>query len=89
MTLSVETGTAAERDQLRAELEEAVEGEVRFDSYTRAIYATDASIYQMDPVGVVLPRDAADVQAVIETCNRHGVAVLPRGGGTGLSALLA
>ena len=85
MTLSVETGTAAERDQLRAELEEAVEGEVRFDSYTRAIYATDASIYQMDPVGVVLPRDAADVQAVIETCNRHGVAVLPRGGGTGLS----
>ena len=77
--------TAAERDQLRAELEGVVRGEVRFDSYTRAIYATDASIYQMDPVGVVLPRGAADVQAVIETCNRHGVAVLPRGGGTGLS----
>ncbi|MCH8221995.1 MAG: FAD-binding protein [Chloroflexi bacterium] len=39
----------------------------------------------MDPVGVVLPRDAADVQAVIETCSRHKVAVLPRGGGTSLS----
>ncbi len=84
MTPPVETA-AADRDQLRAELEGAVAGEVRFDSYTRAIYATDASIYQMDPVGVVLPRHAADVQAVIETCNRHGIAVLPRGGGTGLS----
>ena len=49
------------------------------------MYSTDASIYKMTPFGVVLPRDADDVSAVIETCSSAGVSVLPRGGGTGLS----
>ncbi len=75
---------SATRD-LEADLCAVVGGEVRFDAVTRQMYSTDASIYQMEPVGVVMPRDAADVQAVIETCNKNGVAVLPRGGGTGLS----
>jgi FAD/FMN-containing dehydrogenase/Fe-S oxidoreductase len=73
-------GAALEHD-----LRGAIKGEVRFDAYSRALYSTDASIYRMDPVGVVLPLDADEVSAVIETCHRHGVWVLPRGGGTGLS----
>lgn len=66
------------------ELNRLVAGEVRFDKMSRALYATDASIYQIEPVGVVLPRSADDVVAVVETANRYGVSVLPRGGGTSL-----
>ncbi len=73
------------RSQLAEELTRAVAGEVRFDRYARQMYATDASIYRMTPLGVVMPRDADDVCAVIETCSKAGVSVLPRGGGTGLS----
>ena len=73
------------RSQLAEELKRAVAGEVRFDRYARQMYSTDASIYKMTPIGVVLPRDADDVSAVIETCSSAGVSVLPRGGGTGLS----
>ena len=79
------TASRSTRSQLAEELNRAVAGEVRFDRYSRQLYATDASIYKMTPLGVVLPRDADDVSAVIETCNNAGVSVLPRGGGTGLS----
>jgi len=73
------------RSQLAEELTRAVTGEVRFDGYSRQMYATDASIYRMTPLGVVLPHHADDVSAVIEICAKAGVSVLPRGGGTGLS----
>ncbi|MBI2965743.1 MAG: FAD-binding protein [Chloroflexi bacterium] len=76
---------AADRAELQRALERAVSGEVRFDPYSRALYSTDASIYRIEPIGVVLPRNADDVQAVIEVCHRDGVWVLPRGGGTSLS----
>ena len=79
------TARASARSQLAEELSRAVAGEVRFDRYARQMYSTDASIYKMTPLGVVLPRDADDVSAVIEVCNRADVSVLPRGGGTGLS----
>ena len=62
-----------------------VRGEVRFDEVSRALYSTDASIYEIEPIGVVLPRDAEDVQAVIEETRRAGVPLLPRGGGTSLA----
>ncbi|MBF8287692.1 MAG: FAD linked oxidase domain protein, partial [Candidatus Rokubacteria bacterium] len=62
-----------------------VEGDVRFDPYSRLLYSTDASMYQMEPIGVVIPRHAGDVQAVLELANRENVAVLPRGGGTSLT----
>ena len=62
-----------------------VDGEVRMDRYSRALYSTDASIYQMEPVGVVVPRTADDVEATIRVAREHGVPVLPRGGGTGLA----
>ncbi len=70
---------------LERELRRVVEGDVRFDDFSRLLYATDASMYQVEPIGVVLPRSAADVQAVLELANRHNVPVLPRGGGTSLA----
>jgi FAD/FMN-containing dehydrogenase/Fe-S oxidoreductase len=70
---------------LERELRKVVEGEVRFDAYSRLLYATDASMYQVEPIGVVLPRSKADVHAVLELANRYNVPVLPRGGGTSLA----
>jgi FAD/FMN-containing dehydrogenase/Fe-S oxidoreductase len=73
------------RPGMVADLESRVEGDVRFDEYTRELYATDASIYEATPVGVVLPRSTADVAAVVDYCATRGVPVLPRGGGTSLA----
>src|SRR5574342_214927 len=75
----------AAMSDLEQELRRSVEGDVRFDPYSRLLYSTDASMYQMDPIGVVIPRHAGDVQAVLELANRENVAVLPRGGGTSLT----
>ena len=59
-----------------------LEGSVRFDALTRGLYATDASIYQIMPLGVVLPRTLNDVDATIAIAREEGVPVLPRGAGT-------
>jgi FAD/FMN-containing dehydrogenase/Fe-S oxidoreductase len=67
------------------DLNKQVSGEVRFDKMSRVLYSTDASIYQIEPIGVVIPRTVEDVIAVVETANRHNVTVLPRGGGTSLA----
>src|SRR3990170_987776 len=58
---------------------------VRGDRYNRLLYATDASLYQMEPVAVVFPQGAADVQHVLRVAAKAGVPVLPRGGGTSLA----
>ncbi|WP_189050328.1 FAD-binding and (Fe-S)-binding domain-containing protein [Aliidongia dinghuensis] len=68
--------------RLARRLAAAVEGEVRFDPFTRGRYSTDASIYQIEPIGVVIPRTAADVATAIEIAREEGVPVLPRGAGT-------
>jgi FAD/FMN-containing dehydrogenase/Fe-S oxidoreductase len=52
---------------------------------SRALWSTDASIYQIEPVGVVLPKTKDDIIAVLETAQKYGVSVLPRGGGTSLA----
>src|SRR5215813_8044182 len=70
---------------LERELRRVVEGEVRFDDYTRLLYSTYASMYQIEPIGVVIPKGSADVHAVLELANRYNVPVLPRGGGTSLA----
>lgn len=67
---------------LAARLRGAMKGEVLFDRFTRGRYSTDASIYQMEPVGVVVPRDAEDVAAAVAVAVEEGVPILPRGGGT-------
>ncbi len=79
------TGGAVERPGLVADLTERVEGDVRFDSYTRELYATDASVYEQLPVGVVAPQSTADVAAVVDYCADREIPVLPRGGGTSLA----
>ena len=71
--------------EIEAELKNRVEGDIRFDKYSRLLYSTDASIYQIEPIGVVVPRHKADVQAVLDVANRLGVSVLSRGGGTSLA----
>lgn len=65
-------------DRLRRE----TSGEVLFSAGDRGRYATDASIYQMEPVGVLVPRTAEDVAAAMAISREEGVPVLPRGGGT-------
>src|SRR5215467_15173604 len=72
-------------NDLEQELRRVVEGDVRFDAYSRLLYSTDASMYQVEPIGVVIPRHADDAQAVLEVANRWNVPVLPRGGGTSLT----
>ncbi len=66
----------------QAALEKSVAGEVRFDRLARALYSTDASVYQIVPLGVVFPKSDADVAATVETCARFGVPLTARGGGT-------
>src|SRR3990172_2384392 len=75
---------APSRD-LESDLKKVVRGEVRFDAYSRILYSTDASIYQIEPLGVVIPRDREDVLAAMEVARQHRVPVLPRGGGTSLA----
>ena len=67
------------------ELRRQVSGEVRFDKYSRVLYSTDASIYQIEPIGVVVPKTKEDVIATVETAARYSVPVLPRGGGSSLA----
>ena len=70
--------------ELEAALAAALDGEVRFDAYTRHLFSTDASMYAIEPLGVAFPRDANDVVAAVEVAAAFGVPVLPRGGGTSL-----
>ncbi len=72
-------------NDLEHELRRVIAGDVRFDPASRFLYSTDASMYQVEPLGVVMPRDADDVQAAVEIARTQQVALLPRGGGTSLT----
>lgn len=73
------------RQALGSALRRSVEGEVRFDAGSRALYATDASNYRQVPLGVVLPRTLDDVVTTVALCREHEAPLLPRGGGTSLA----
>src|ERR1700746_1696672 len=77
MTMAVTLAPGLER-RLKAELS----GDVRFDRFTRGRYATDASHYQMMPLGVVAPRSMAEAERALALAREEGVSVTPRGGGT-------
>jgi FAD/FMN-containing dehydrogenase/Fe-S oxidoreductase len=77
------------RKQFEQELRAGVKGEVSFDEYTLGIYATDASIYQLMPVALVLPRDEEDVIHAVGAARKFDVSILPRGGGTSLGGQAA
>src|ERR1017187_8018074 len=70
---------------LEAALRRHLRGEVRFDSGSRAVYATDGSNYRQVPIGVVVPRDKEDVLATVALCRDHRAPLLARGGGTSLA----
>jgi len=78
-------GGGTDRPGLVEDLRGLIEGDVRFDDYSRRLYATDASIYEVTPVGVVFPRNTSDVAAVVTYCADREIPVLPRGGGTSLA----
>ncbi len=67
---------------LQHELDANIDGEVRFDKVSRALYSTDASVYQIEPLGVVIPRSVEAVVRAVEIAGKHGVPITPRGGGT-------
>jgi len=73
------------RSRIAADLREMIEGEVRFTKHERLLHATDASFYQVEPIGVVVPRSMTDVERVVQYCSEHRLPILPRGGGTSLA----
>ena len=77
--------TVSEYVDLAATLRDAVSGDVRFDEYAQILYATDGSVYQARPAGVVYPEDVADVRAAVEAATAHNVPILPRGAGSSLA----
>ncbi|SKA11668.1 FAD-binding and (Fe-S)-binding domain-containing protein [Novilysobacter spongiicola] len=80
MALASDTAHALAR-----ELRKRIDGEVRFDAGSRALYATDASNYRQVPIGVVVPRHLDDVVATVAACREFDAPVLSRGGGTSLA----
>jgi FAD/FMN-containing dehydrogenase/Fe-S oxidoreductase len=67
---------------LETRLRRETQSEVLFDAFSRGRYATDASIYQIEPLGVVVPKSREDAATAIEIAREEGIPVLPRGGGT-------
>lgn len=70
---------------LERELKNSIEGEVRFNAGTRALYATDGSNYRQVPIGVVVPKSKEDVERTIAVSREFGAPILSRGGGTSLA----
>lgn len=68
-----------------AELRKSVAGDLRSDQYSRILYSTDASIYEVEPLAVLLPRHVEDVHAAVESASRFGIPLLPRTAGTSLA----
>jgi FAD/FMN-containing dehydrogenase/Fe-S oxidoreductase len=73
---------AIDATALKAELERNISGEVRFDAVSRALYSTDASVYQIKPIGVAIPKTRGDIIRIVEICRRFHCPITMRGGGT-------
>lgn len=71
--------------EIAAELQRTIAGEVRFDHLSRQLYSTDASDFRKEPLGVVIPRTVADVQAVMKIAANRNISIIPRGGGSSVS----
>lgn len=71
--------------ELERELRPHFEGEFRLDPVSRRLYATDASIYEIEPLAVAVPRQPQDLQALVELCGRLGIPLTGRGGATSLA----
>jgi FAD/FMN-containing dehydrogenase/Fe-S oxidoreductase len=84
-TLDIERPDVPAYSGFATALREEVSGDVQFDEYSQILYATDGSIYQARPAGVVLPRTVEDVQATVRLAREHEVPILPRGTGSSLA----
>ena len=73
-----------DRAGIAGELEKLAPGQVRFSRHDQMLYATDASIYQIEPIGVVVPDSIDSLERIVGYCGSHGLPLLPRGGGTSL-----
>ena len=82
MAATAEKFDGADITALERTLRRELEGEILFDDFSRGRYATDASMYQVLPIGVVIPRNTADARRALEIAREHRVPALPRGGGT-------
>ena len=82
MTLPDGAGNGMAPGALQQALEREITGEVRFDKISCALYSTDASVYQIIPQGVVIPKSRQDVIRTVRLCREHGVSITARGGGT-------
>jgi FAD/FMN-containing dehydrogenase/Fe-S oxidoreductase len=85
LTASATTKTSPELSRLAERLQSETRAQVYFDNGTRGLYATDASLYQIQPIGVVVPRTTADVEATVAIAADLNVPILPRGAATSLS----
>jgi FAD/FMN-containing dehydrogenase/Fe-S oxidoreductase len=75
----------AQRKRIHDDLKGVVRGELLFDELTRILYSTDASLFEVMPAGVVVPRDEEDVQALVRFAGENALPLVPRGAGTGLA----
>jgi FAD/FMN-containing dehydrogenase/Fe-S oxidoreductase len=85
MTPRPQTALNINADALASGLRARIEGEVRFDAGSRALYATDGSNYRQVPIGIVIPRTLEDVVETVALCREYGAPVLSRGCGTSLA----
>lgn len=69
---------------LESELRKQISGDVSFNKFVRGIYATDASVFQVTPVAVILPKNDEDVQSTVNIASKYNLKIVPRGGGTSL-----
>src|SRR4051812_39159731 len=74
-----------QRERIRDDLREIVRGEVMFDDLSRGFYSTDASIFEVEPLGAVAPADSNDVQTIVRYCHANKVPLIARGAGTGMA----
>jgi FAD/FMN-containing dehydrogenase/Fe-S oxidoreductase len=80
--VQLETSTKTNVEELKRRLEEKIEGEVRFDKISRALYSTDASVYLIEPLGVVVAKTREDIIQALAICRNFRCPVTMRGGGT-------
>jgi len=80
--VEVPSEPAVDAAALQKELESHIQGEVRFDAISRALYSTDASVYLIRPLGVVIPKTREDVIRVVQICSKFRCPLTMRGGGT-------
>src|SRR5881275_2795545 len=74
-----------QRERIRDDLRGILRGEILWDDLSRALYSTDASIFEVRPIGVAVPRDEEDVQALVRYAAEHNVPLVPRGAGSGMA----